>query len=544
MTNSNLTTLTISNDLWLEKYRPQNLEDYIGKEDDIEQIIDWLENFNTRPEKFLVLYGNPGVGKTTLARIILKKYNYEIVEINTSDYRSKKMIHARIGVISGSSVILDNNYNKKNPFKTKKYKKIGVLMDEIDGITMNTENSGIQELIDLIVGIKKNKKANKFPVICTCNSIKNRKIKLLTSNALTLKIINPTQSELKELGLKIINNENIKIKPSLFNKIITYIKEYRELINILYQIYIYNKNGDLLSKKIITLKEKKELNIDYIIKYFLNKNNDDIILCKNTKTVKKKIDSNDTSVATSIFTSKYASTDTIDTTYITDKNVNYLDTVQEKLKYILINKINKNNLFLLINNNTNVYFLNLASNYLNIINYLKIKDKSLELKTIHNIITNIVYGEYYNSYIFTNQNWELNNYIAWISIISNINILKTLDYTENISAKTEKTTPKLNKNINLYHHYEFNKMAQDEGFFNRRKTILNNNIQVNDLQSLYYIDKIMNSTKPVKKQSTKIKSPKKDSKNILSKSETQVNTILDTNEKINKKITDYFVNVL
>lgn len=529
MTNSIMTTSTISNDLWLEKYRPQNLEDYIGKEDDIEQIIDWLENFNTRPEKFLVLYGNPGVGKTTLARIILEKYNYEIVEINTSDYRSKKMIHARIGVISGSSVILDNDYNKKNPFKTKQYKKIGVLMDEIDGITMNTENSGIQELIDLIVGIKKNKKANKFPVICTCNSIKNRKIKLLTSNSLTLKIINPTQSELKELGLKIINNENIKIKPSLFNKIITYIKEYRELINILYQIYIYNKND--VSKKIVNLKEKKELNIEYIIKYFLNKN--DIILCQNAKTKKNKnIDVNETN--------KH---ENIDNTYITDKNVKYLDTVQEKLKYIFINKINKNNLFLLINNNTNVYFLNLASNYLNIINYLKIKDKSLELKTIHNIINNIVCGEYYNSYIFTNQNWELNNYIAWISIIANINILKTLDYTENISTKTKSTT-KLTKNINLYHHFEFNKMAQDEGFFNRRKTSLNNNIQVNDLQSLYYIDKIMNSLKPGKKQAVKIKSPTKGSKTILSKTEIKFNSILDTNEKINKKITDYFVNVL
>ena len=50
------------------------------------------------------------------------------------------------------------------------------------------------------------KKKNKFPIICTCNSIKNKKIKLLTKNALTLRIAKPSSTELKQLGEHIISN--------------------------------------------------------------------------------------------------------------------------------------------------------------------------------------------------------------------------------------------------------------------------------------------------------------------------------------------------
>ena len=269
----------MTNDLWLEKYRPTTLKNYIGKKDDIKEITEWIENFETRKEKFLVLYGNPGVGKTTLARIIFDKYNYETVEINTSDYRTKKMIKERIGVISGSSIIMDVTFNKKNPFKTKQYKKIGVLMDEIDGITMNTESSGIQELIDIIVGIKKKKK-NKFPIICTCNSIKNKKIKLLTKNALTLRIAKPSLTELKQLGNHIIKNENIPIKTQTLKELIENIKEYRELITVLYQIHIYYKNNDVLKNK-----NKNYITSQMIITKFMNKNE------KKTKTKTETINS-------------------------------------------------------------------------------------------------------------------------------------------------------------------------------------------------------------------------------------------------------------
>ena len=496
----------MTNDLWLEKYRPTTLKNYIGKKDDIKEITEWIENFETRKEKFLVLYGNPGVGKTTLARIIFDKYNYETVEINTSDYRSKKMIKERIGVISGSSIIVDTTINKRNPFKTKKYKKIGVLMDEIDGITMNTESSGIQELIDIIVGLKKKKK-NKFPIICTCNSIKNKKIKLLTKNALTLRIAKPSLTELKQLGEHIIKNEKIPIKIQVLKKLIENIKEYRELITILYQIHIYCKNNDVLKNKNIMTSE-------IIMTKFINKNE-----YENEKNTENKVKhTND---------------------YITDNSINLLDNVQSKIKYIINNHVNDNDVRLLVNSDSNVFLLSMFANYLNLIKHYKL-NKEFQYKIIQDIIKNNTIVELYNSKIFLNQTWELNNYLSEIGILSNIKILK---YNKNFYNKTQKPIIIKYKNYIPEHHYGFNKMAQDEGFFNRRKTILNNNIQINDLQSLYYIDKIMNTSN--KKIDNKLKkTPKKrDSKStkkkVLSKEQIMYNKIIEINEKVNKKITDY-----
>jgi energy-coupling factor transporter ATP-binding protein EcfA2 len=500
----------MTNDLWLEKYRPTTLKEYIGRKDDIKEIREWIENFETRKEKFLVLYGNPGVGKTTLARIIFNKYNYETVEINTSDYRSKKMIKERIGVISGSSVIMDTAINKKNPFKTKQYKKIGVLMDEIDGITMNTESSGIQELIDIIVGLKKKKK-NKFPIICTCNSIKNKKIKLLTKNALTLRITKPSLTELKKLGEHIIKNENIPIKKQILKELIENIKEYRELINVLYQIHIYYKNNSSQSKK--------KLTSEMIITNIMNKSKNQTINENNTSTRNKEVivkQNND---------------------YITDNSIKLLDNIQSKIKYIMNNDVNNNDVRLIVNSDSNIYFLSIFSNYLNIIKHYKL-NKEIQYKIIKDIIKNNAISELYNSKIFLKQTWELKNYLSEIGIISNIKLMKYNSHFYNNS----KTPQKIKfKNYILEHHYEFNKMAQDEGFFNRRKTFLNNNIQVNEIQSLYYIDKLMNLSL---KNNNQIKNNKKKSKTKLTESKIKYNKIIETNEKINRKITDYISSII
>jgi replication factor C small subunit len=54
--------------LWVEKYRPQTLSEYVGNETVKETIQQYLDN-NDIPH--LLLHGKAGTGKTTLAKLIV-----------------------------------------------------------------------------------------------------------------------------------------------------------------------------------------------------------------------------------------------------------------------------------------------------------------------------------------------------------------------------------------------------------------------------------------------------------------------------------------
>ena len=185
----------INNIYWLEKYRPKQLSDYYMSKIQLNVVKEWIKDFrnNTEDAKpFLILHGSPGIGKTTLAYLILEHYNYEIIECNASDTRTKKTIQETLGQISKVSVCMDDN----NTFK-----QTAIVMDEIDGLNGGEYNS-IQEIIDIITKDKDTKKKiNICPVICTCNSIKHKKLQLLMKYAVVLNINKPSNKDC----LKLIN---------------------------------------------------------------------------------------------------------------------------------------------------------------------------------------------------------------------------------------------------------------------------------------------------------------------------------------------------
>lgn len=266
--------------LWTEKYRPKTLETYLGNKELVKLIREWIEKHRRKEydvERFLILHGSPGVGKTTLAHIIYNTYDYDIIECNASEQRSKKKVAEKIGTIGKVSVCYDANI---------KGKQIGVIMDEIDGVA-GGDKGAIDELIKILEG-KKQKKQNKqtkqtkqtkqnnqkkqkkqdvvdpniiinqngikidksikFPVICTCNSIKDRKLQTLIRKSLVININKPTPANLNKLAKKIINNENINInKKDLTEIVMSSKKDYRTLISNLYQ-YSLNNSINLLNK--------------------------------------------------------------------------------------------------------------------------------------------------------------------------------------------------------------------------------------------------------------------------------------------------------
>ena len=74
----------MSNTLLVEKYRPSNLDNYIGNEhlrDKVEQYIE------TGDIPHLLFYGKAGTGKTTLAKLLTKNIDCDLLYVNASDVR-------------------------------------------------------------------------------------------------------------------------------------------------------------------------------------------------------------------------------------------------------------------------------------------------------------------------------------------------------------------------------------------------------------------------------------------------------------------------
>lgn len=76
-------------ELWVEKYRPKTLDEYVVREKkDRIQIETWIKE---RSIPHLLFSGGPGIGKTTLAKVLLKELkinSLDILELNASRINS------------------------------------------------------------------------------------------------------------------------------------------------------------------------------------------------------------------------------------------------------------------------------------------------------------------------------------------------------------------------------------------------------------------------------------------------------------------------
>jgi replication factor C small subunit len=110
-------------ELWTEKYRPSTLTDYVFRDDNQrQQVKSWVDS-GAIPH--LLFSGAPGVGKTTLAKILineLKIDDYDVLEINASRENSVDTIRDKI-----------TGFVQTMPFGNFKV----VLLDEADYISPN-----------------------------------------------------------------------------------------------------------------------------------------------------------------------------------------------------------------------------------------------------------------------------------------------------------------------------------------------------------------------------------------------------------------------
>ena len=199
-------------ELWVEKYRPSTLQGYVFKDDHQKaQIEGWVKQ---RSIPHLLFSGGAGIGKTTLAKVLLNELgieSFDILEINASRTNSVDDIRDKV-----------TNFVQMIPFGPFKV----VLLDEADYLTLNAQAvlRGVMETYS---------STSRF--ILTCN-YPNKIIPALHSRCQGFHIEKTDQTEFTARVATILVEENVEFDLDTLD---TYVKvtypDLRKCINMVQQ---------------------------------------------------------------------------------------------------------------------------------------------------------------------------------------------------------------------------------------------------------------------------------------------------------------------
>lgn len=172
---------TKEHSLFVEKYRPSSLENYVGNEHLKTTISKYLEQNDIQN---LIFYGQAGGGKTTLAKLIVNNLNCDYLYINASDERGIETIRDKV-----------SSFASVASFKPLKV----VILDEADFLTIQAQAS-LRNVIETF------SRTTRF--IMTCNFVE-RIIDPLQSRCQVIKIVPPSKSEVAKHLAWILEKESI-----------------------------------------------------------------------------------------------------------------------------------------------------------------------------------------------------------------------------------------------------------------------------------------------------------------------------------------------
>lgn len=212
--------------VWTEKYRPKSIEEMILGETEKEFFSSLIDIPNN-----LLLVGNPGIGKSTMAKILARKFSpHSYLYINASEQGNVDTVRNLISdFISVGSI-------DGNP-------KV-VILDECDGTSFSAQQALRSIMEDYLDTVK---------FILTAN-YKNKLIEALRSRCQEFNFTCPEKLVTKRI-IEIIKAEQIKIAQNQIEDLRSLIKEFfpdiRKTINELQKCcitgsfkYLRSKHGD------------------------------------------------------------------------------------------------------------------------------------------------------------------------------------------------------------------------------------------------------------------------------------------------------------
>jgi len=167
--------------LWVEKYRPSNLDTYIGNDQLKSKVKVYLESGDL---PHLLLFGKAGTGKTTLAKLLVNNIECDYLYINASDENNVETVRSKV-----------KNFASTMGFKDYKI----IILDECDYITPNAQ-AALRNLMETF------SKHCRF--ILTCNFVE-RIIDPIQSRCQTFQVIPPNKNDVAKHLHNILTQENV-----------------------------------------------------------------------------------------------------------------------------------------------------------------------------------------------------------------------------------------------------------------------------------------------------------------------------------------------
>lgn len=209
------------NKLWVEKYRPQTLNDIIltnDLRDHFASLTDDIPN--------ILFYGSPGTGKSTLAKIIVNDIlKCQYLYINASDENGIDTIRNKVISFAQTRSIDD--------------KKKVVILEEADGLT----GESLRILRNVM---EEYSSTTRF--VLTANYL-NKIIEPIRSRCVLFKLQPNLEDCLKRCAF-ILKEENVKVQPQQKSLLIAFInKRYPDLRRIINDLQKFSVTGDLQIKE-------------------------------------------------------------------------------------------------------------------------------------------------------------------------------------------------------------------------------------------------------------------------------------------------------
>ena len=203
------------------KYRPKKFEDFVGNKAAIQPFIHWLLEWepSNKKTKCALISGLNGVGKSLLVELILKKHDYNIINLSIDEEHDKEYINQHI----------------KPLLKTKKTfngQENALVVSDIDCISGYGFMSTLTDCI----------KETQIPIICICDNRYDQSIKPILNYCFDIKLVKASYDEVYKLIYKVVTTENIKIGKSGVDKL--YEQANGDIRFILNALQMYNKKTD------------------------------------------------------------------------------------------------------------------------------------------------------------------------------------------------------------------------------------------------------------------------------------------------------------